>query len=109
MPNWDDVTEIGLALPEVEVGTWYGTDALKVAGKGFCRMREDPESLVVMVSDFDDKAALLQGNPEAFTTTPHYDNSAIVLVLLEKVDRDELTELIEDAWRLKAPKRLLSD
>jgi hypothetical protein len=109
MPDWSDVTQIGLALPEVEEGTWYGTAALKVAGKGFCRKREDPDTLVVPVSDFDEKEALLQSDAEAFTTTPHYDGSAIVLVHLEKVGRKEFAELLEDAWRIKAPKRLLRD
>jgi hypothetical protein len=31
-----------------------------------------------------------------------------VLVRLEAVGLDELTELITDAWRLKAPKRALA-
>jgi len=95
-------------MPEVEEGTWYGTRALKVAGKGFCRMREDPETLVVPVDGLDGKEALLQGSPETFTTIPHYDGHAMVLVRLEVVDPAELAELLEDAWRLKAPKRLLS-
>jgi hypothetical protein len=30
-----------------------------------------------------------------------------VLVHLDAVDVDELTELITDSWRLKAPKRVL--
>jgi hypothetical protein len=31
--NFDMVREIGLALPEVEEGTMYGSPALKVHGK----------------------------------------------------------------------------
>ncbi len=41
MPTWDTVCELGSELPEVEVGTWYGTPALKVRGKGFARLRDD--------------------------------------------------------------------
>jgi len=37
------VVEIGRRFPGVEEGTWFGTPALKVAGKGgFCRMRTAP-------------------------------------------------------------------
>ena len=32
-----------------------------------------------------------------------------MLVRLDKVDPIELAELIEDAWRLRAPKRLLKE
>ena len=51
----------------MEEGTWYRTAALKVRGKGFCRMKEDGETLVVKVLDLEDKEALLRGNPSAST------------------------------------------
>jgi hypothetical protein len=104
VPSWDDVVAIGSRLPGVEVSTWYGTPGLKVAGKGFCRMRTNPDALVVRVADLDDKEALLEGNPEIFFTTPHYDGSSHVLVRLDAVEPSELTELIEDAWRVRSGK-----
>jgi hypothetical protein len=104
--SWGDVVEIGRTLPEVEVGTWFGTPGLKVAGKGFCRLRTNPDALVVRVLDMGDRQALLQGRPDVFFTTPHYDDAPYVLVRLEAVDRGQLRELIEDAWRIRAPKRL---
>jgi hypothetical protein len=104
--SWADVVEIGQSLPEVEVGTSYGTPGLKVAGKGFCRLRTGPDALVIRVLDMGDREALLQGQPEVFFTTPHYDGSPHVLVRLEAIDREQLRELIEDAWRIRAPKRL---
>jgi hypothetical protein len=99
VPSWDDVVAIGKRLPGVEAGTWYGTPGLKLNGKGFCRMRTNPDALVVRVADLDDKEALLEGNTEVFFTTPHYDDSPHVLVRLEVVEPSELAELIEDAWR----------
>ncbi|MBV8989342.1 MAG: hypothetical protein JO372_12360 [Solirubrobacterales bacterium] len=42
-----------------------------------------------------------------FFTTPHYDGSPYVLVRLEAADHELLSELIEDAWRIRAPKRLV--
>ena len=108
MPNWDDVVKIGLRLPEVEVGTWFGTPALRVAGKGFCRLRTNPDALVIRVLDLGDREALLRGAPDVYFSTPHYEGYPYILVRLEKVDPTELHELIEDAWRLRAPKRVLA-
>ena len=107
MPTWDDVVAIGLRLPEVEVSTWFGTPSLKVRGKSMCRMRTDPDALVLRVIDLGEREALLQGQPDAFFSTPHYDGYPYVLVRLEAVDPGELAELIEDAWRIRAPKRLV--
>ena len=107
MPSWDDVVEIGMRLPEVEAGTWYATPSLKVRNKGMCRLRTNPDALVLRVTDLGEREALLQGQPDAFFSTPHYDGYPYVLVRLEKVDPAELAELLEDAWRARAPKSLV--
>ena len=90
MPAWDDVAEIGPGFPGVETSTSYGTPALKVKGKLICRLRTDPDALVVRVLDVADAEALVQGGPEVFFTTPHYDGYPYVLVRLEVVDRGQL-------------------
>jgi hypothetical protein len=108
MPTWADVVAIGRTLPETEEGTWFRTPCLRVRKKSFCRMKEDGETLVVRVVDTDDKEALLRADPAVFFTTPHYDGYAYVLVRLARVDPEQLRELIEDAWRLSAPKRVLA-
>ena len=107
MPSWDDVVEIGTRLPGVEVGTSFGTPALRVRGKGMCRLRTNPDALVLRVTDMGEREALLQGQPEAFFSTPHYDGYPYVLVRLEAVDPVELGELLEDAWRVRAAKRVV--
>ena len=107
MPSWEDVVEIGTRLPGVEVGTSYGTPALRVRKKGMCRMRTNPDALVLRVTDMGEREALLQGDREVFFTTPHYDGWPYVLVRLEAVDPVELGELLEDAWRVFAAKRVV--
>jgi hypothetical protein len=107
MPSWDDVVSIGLRFPTVEASTSYGTPALKAKGKFLCRLRTEPDALVMRVIDMGEREALLQGDPDVFFTTPHYDGHPYVLIRLEKVDPVELAELIEDAWRLRAPKRVV--
>jgi hypothetical protein len=109
MPTWDDVVEIGQRFPGVEVSTSYGTPALKVRGKFMGRLRTNPDALVLRVIDLGEREALLQGQPDAFFTTPHYDGYPAVLVRLDAVDRVELAELVEEAWRVQAPKRLIAE
>jgi hypothetical protein len=108
MPTWEDVVEIGTRLPGVEVGTSFRTPALRVRGKGMCRLRTSPDALVLRVADLGEREALLQGQPEVFFTTPHYDGYPYVLVRLEAADPVELAELLEDAWRVFAAKRVVA-
>lgn len=109
MPTWNDVVAIGTRFPGVEAGTWFGTPGLKVAGRGgMCRLRTDPDALVLRVTDLHEREALLQGQPEAFFSTPHYDGHPYVLVRLDVVDPEELAELIEEAWRIRALKRVVA-
>jgi hypothetical protein len=106
MPTWDDVVDTAKRLPEVEESTWFRTPSLKVAGKGFARLRTEAEGGLVLMCDLDEKAALLASGDPAFYTTPHYDGHGSILVDLEKVDPGQLAELIEEAWRIKAPAKL---
>jgi hypothetical protein len=114
MPTWDDVVSIGTQLPGVEAGTWWGTPGLlvsrggKAKGKGFCRLRTDPDALVLRVADLDDREALLQGDPAVYFTTPHYESSPHILIRLDAIGRDELAGLIVEAWRLTAPRALIA-
>jgi hypothetical protein len=109
MPRWEDVVQIASRLPGVELGTSYGTPSLKGRGKFMCRLRTDPDALVLRVIDMGEREALLQGQPDVFFTTAHYDGYPAVLVRLEAVDPVELSELVEEAWRIRAPKRLIKE
>ena len=63
----------------------------------------------MFVADLDEKGALLQSDPEKFFTTPHYDGHPTVLVHLPAIDVDELTELVVESWRIKAPPKVLRE
>jgi hypothetical protein len=109
VPTWEDVVALGTRFPGVEVGRSFGTPALRVRDRFLCRLRTEPDALVLRVSDMGEREALLQGQPDAFFSTPHYDGYPFVLVRLEAVDPAELAELIEEAWRTRAPKRLVAE
>ena len=55
------------------------------------------------------RQALLLGEPEVFFTAPGYDGWPLVMLRLAAVDVDRLTELVTDAWRMRAPHELLGD
>ncbi|QIG43466.1 hypothetical protein G5V58_12450 [Nocardioides anomalus] len=119
----EDVAEICLGLPEVELGTsWGDNPTYKVRGKGFVMHRPpgrtalDPATgepftdlLVIQVPDESDKQALVDDPTLPFFTIDHFHGYAAVLVQqsrLGEVSRDELAEILTDAWLTKAPPAL---
>jgi len=103
--TWDDVVALARALPEVEVGTAYGTPALRVRGRFLGRVREDGETLAIRC-DIDERPLLVDTHDELFVT-PHYEDYPMVLVSLPKADPELVRELVEDAWSERAPKRVV--
>jgi hypothetical protein len=92
------VRRMGLTFPNVEESTSYGTPALKVRGKLFARLREDPDSLVLKMP-FDTREELMAADPETYYITDHYRDYEWMLVRLSKVHADALHELLQIAYR----------
>ncbi|MGH3463677.1 MAG: MmcQ/YjbR family DNA-binding protein [Kribbellaceae bacterium] len=107
--TWDDVVAIATGLPETEAATWWGTPGLKVRGKGFGRLRTEAEGALMLFCSMDEKEALLASGDPSFFITPHYEKYGAILIDLDRVDRDQLTELITEAWRMKAPPKLQAE
>jgi len=119
-----DLAELALALPETaEAVAWGDRPAYQVRGKSFVIHRNArPDALdadggrltdvvVLSCSSPDEKAGLLASGPPWFTTA-HFDGYNAVLVRLSElgmVTRDELAEVVQDAWLAKAPKRLAKE
>ena len=95
--DFDAVVGLATDLPEVNVSTSYGTPALKVRKKLLCRMWPD-ENVLVLRIDEDEKEAVLQGDPATFFVTDHYRGHPYLLVRLDAVDADELSELLAEGW-----------
>ena len=118
MADADDVRRLALALPCVEEIDSDGFD-FRVAGHGFVwsypeRRQGKPRIIrtdiaVLFVGDEAEKQALLLGEPSVFFTTPGYDGWPLVMLRLPEVDVDRLTELVTDAWRMRAPRELSCD
>ena len=102
-----DVRELALALPETTEKPSYGTPGFRVKDRLFARIREEGDVLAIWCDSLDEKEFLIGAEPGKFFTTPHYDGHPMVLVRLGAVDRAELAELLEESWRLRAPKRVV--
>ena len=118
MADADDVRRVALTLPDVEEIDSDGFD-FRVGGRGF--VWSYPERLpgqrrvirtdiaVLFVGDEAEKQALLLGEPEVFFTAPGYDGWPLVMLRLAQVDIERLTELVTDAWRMRAPRDLAGE
>lgn len=119
----DDVHEICVSLPEVEFGTsWGDCPTYKIRGRGFVlhraphRTAVDPATgepyddlLVIVTPSAVEKQGLVQDERLPFFTIDHFNGHNAVLVQqsrLGEMDRDELAEIITDAWAARAPRTL---
>ncbi|MGI5217557.1 MmcQ/YjbR family DNA-binding protein [Nocardia sp. CA-290969] len=104
--SWENVVRLATELPEVAESTSYRTPALKVAGKSFARLRSEAEGGLVLRCEMAEKQALLASGDPAFYTTAHYDGYPYILIDLDRVDTEQLRELLDAAWWLVAPAKL---
>jgi hypothetical protein len=104
--NLRTVRRILLGLPGVEEDPCYGTPGFRVRGKLLARLREDGETLAVKCGDVE-RELRMQADPKTFFTTDHYRGYPTVLVRLASVDTAALRDVLEHAWRLSAPKRVI--
>lgn len=117
MATLSDAKRIASKLPGVESGLGV---RVKDKVKGFAwpwNERVDPKKprvpnlsvLAIRTANLEEKEMLIASDPEKFFTEPHYNNFPAVLVRLDKIEMDELEELLTDAWRRLAPKALVRD
>jgi hypothetical protein len=118
--TWEDVRRIALALPESSERSSHGHASWRVREKGFVWERPlrpaevralgegAPEGPILgaRVEHLGAKEALLADDPAVFFTTPHFDGFPAVLIRLDRIALDELTEVVVEAWLSRAPKRL---
>ncbi len=122
----EDVHELALAMPHTTVvrGT-PGNPVYQVGGKSFVFFRTprpdavDPQTgeryadvIVFWVGAEEDKIALVHDETTPFFTTPHFDGHLSVLLRgsrIGELTRDELAEVVQDAWLARASRRRAAD
>jgi hypothetical protein len=105
--DWETVRELARAFPEAEEDTTHSQPAFRVRGKLFVWMSPHEKGALCVRIDPAEKPFLLESDPETYYTTPHYEGYPAVLIRLAHVEREQLAERIEDAWLLRAPKRVV--
>ena len=123
MTSMQDLKGIALALPEaVQETRDDGRPAYLVGGKLFCFHRvprrdaldDDTgecldDVLAFRLADEEMKSMWLSDDRGIFFTTDHFNGHPWILLRigdLARVDIDELSELVGDAWLARAPSRL---
>jgi hypothetical protein len=120
MASWDDVRRTALSMPEASERVRSDRRQWRVREKLFVwerplRPKEiealgpaAPEGPILgaRVEHLAAKEVLLAGEPGVFFTTPHFDGYPAVLVRLERIGVEGLTEVIVEAWLARAPVRL---
>lgn len=101
----DEVRALALVLPEAEERETWGEATFRVRDKIFLMMGPSGESASVKALAFD-QAALVDRDPATFSVAPYTGRFGWVLVQLARVDAAEMADLIREAWRRTAPKRL---
>lgn len=118
----DDVHDIASGMPHAtRIEGPKGNPIYQVGGKSYVFFRtpqpdaEDPDTgeryadvIMIWVESESDKLALLQDPHSPFFTTDRFDGHPSVLVRasrLHEIGRQELTELIADAWLSRASNR----
>jgi hypothetical protein len=117
-----DVHELAMAMPHVTVAYGsHGNPVYQVGGKSFVFFRTPrpdatdsatgeryPDVIIFWVPSESDKQALVQDHASPFFTTSHFDGHPSVLVRgsrIGELTRQELAELIQDAWLSQASPR----
>jgi hypothetical protein len=109
--TFEDIRDIALNLPGVEESTTNGSLAFRVHGKLFLHLWDDNDTLVIRVGH-DEKPGLLAADPSRFFVNRALERGPAVLTRLtdnDEGDLAELGELIEEAWRRRAPKTLVNE
>jgi hypothetical protein len=118
--TWEDVRRIALALPETGereargLLRWVVKDKLFVWERPLRRSdlealgddAPDGAILGARVEHLGAKEALVADASGVFFTTPHFDGYPAILVRLDDIAAEDLTEVIVEAWLARAPKRL---
>lgn len=95
--HWDDVAAFALTLPGTEASTSYRQPAIKTGGKLICSTGHEDGSFHV-VTGHEEKAVLLETDPDTFWQTPHYANWGGLLVRYGSPDEERVRRVIARAW-----------
>jgi hypothetical protein len=105
MMTLDQLRAIALALPGAEERETWGEITFRVRDKIYVICASEGERASVRTT-MEEQAALTGSMPETFSIAPYTGRYGWTAVHLASVELAMMAELITDAWRRTAPKRL---
>ena len=99
--------DLALGLPGAQERENWGHPTFRVRDKIFAILSEDGLSASVKAT-LAEQAALIATDPDTFGVASHVGRFGWVTVQLTRVAPNHLHELLADAWRQTAPKRLVA-
>ena len=103
--NWDQVVAFALSLPDTYMESFYGTPCPKVNKKAFVSPSHEAATSFHVPSPHDEKAILLETDPDTFWQTPHYEKWPGLLVRYGSRDPGRVRTVITRAWWDRASKQ----
>ena len=107
MVTADELRRVVLSLPEAEERETWGHPTFRVRDKMFAALSDDGR-LASVKATRQEQAALIAAAPETFGVPAYVGRHGWVSIQLATVDPTELGELVVEAWRQTAPKRLVA-
>ena len=108
MVTADELRQVVRSLPEAEERETWGHPTFRVRDKMFAAMSDDGREATVKATK-EEQTALIEAAPETFGIPAYVGRHGWVSIELATVDPEELRELLVEAWRMTAPKRLVSN
>ena len=95
LDRWEDVLAFALTLPDSYMESFYGVPSPKVNKKAFVSRSHEADTSFHVPSQHDEKAVLLETDPDTFWQTPHYEGWPAVLIRFDSPDSERVCSVIE--------------
>lgn len=107
MATLDELHSIALALPDTSEGTHFHLRTYDVSGKGFVSIEKDQDHVLIRL-DRENIGKLVREDPAIFEEVWQSKKYLIgIRFELAKVPAKKLQQLVEQSWRMRAPKKLI--
>lgn len=103
----DRVRQLIAQLPETEEGKHHGHPDFRVRKKIFATLSEDESRAALRLPQIEARA-LAAKRPDVYRLVSDREPYGWVSLLLATTDEKEFVDLLEEAWRGRAPEELIA-
>ncbi|MET9222280.1 MmcQ/YjbR family DNA-binding protein [Streptomyces sp. NPDC088197] len=109
MATFEEFADSALALPRAHRQITWGSEHTFRVGEKIFAMGNPDGAHVSLKASKEDQTELIAADPGTFSPAPYVGRFGWVRAALDSVDPDELAELLTEAWRRTAPRRLVKE